>query len=84
MEKGAAMRMFKNPAFWSVVFFLVALAQALGAWHSRLAAQVCTVCALALLVYAFVTWLRVSVDCPYNLRPPIIAINLSKMSRLPR
>jgi hypothetical protein len=50
--------MFKNPAFWSVVFFLVALAQALGDWHSRLAAQVCTVCALALLLYAFVSWLR--------------------------
>lgn len=52
------MPMLKNPAFWSVVFFLAALSQALGDWHSRLAAEACSGFAVVLLAYAVVTWLR--------------------------
>lgn len=50
--------MLKNPGLWSVIFFLLTLVQALSDWHSRVVAQISGVCALVLLVYAFVDWLR--------------------------
>src|ERR1700688_1906579 len=50
--------MFKNAAFWSVIFFLISFASTLGDWHSRLGELGCVVAAALLLVYAFVAWLR--------------------------
>ncbi|RQP98903.1 hypothetical protein [Burkholderia stagnalis] len=49
--------MLTNPAFWSVIFFLLPLAQALSDWHSRPVAWASLIAAVLLLSYAAVTWL---------------------------
>jgi hypothetical protein len=49
--------MLTNPAFWSVIFFLLPLAQALSDWHSRPVAWVSLIAAALLLSYAVITWL---------------------------
>jgi hypothetical protein len=50
--------MLTNPAFWSVIFFLLPLAQALSDWHSRPLAWASLIAAVLLLGYAVVTlWL---------------------------
>jgi hypothetical protein len=49
--------MLTNPAFWSVLFFLLPLAQALSDWHSRPVGWASLIAAVLLLSYAVVTWL---------------------------